>query len=83
MHYTLSYIEGNEREGLYPTGRFDFISDCINWCKLNMVDFYLFYITEWGDELDGYGTPEINATVNLQSVVDDNEVESLSKYQTY
>ena len=83
MHYTLSYIEGNENPSRMPMDSYDTIQDCVDWAEENNVDYYLLNITEWGEQVDGYGTPEIEATVNLQAVIDDGERESLSKYQTY
>jgi hypothetical protein len=83
MFYTLSYIEGNENPNRMPLDSYDTIQDCVDWAEENGVDYYLLSITEWGDVLDGYGTPEIEAAVNLQSIVDDGERESLSKYRIY
>lgn len=83
MHYTLSYIDGNENPNRMPMDSYDSIQDCVDWADENNVDYYLLSITEWSEQVDGYGTPEIEATVNLQAVIDDGERESLSKYQTY
>jgi hypothetical protein len=76
MEYSLSYIEGNENPNRMPSSSYDTIQDCVDWADENNIDYYLLSITEWDDE-------DIIAQVNLQAVVDDNERESLSKYQTY
>jgi len=81
MHYTLSYIEGNQ--GKLLKGTFKTIPEAIEWVCKNKIPFYILRITQWSDEVDGYGTPEIDVSVNLQCVVDDNELETLDYYQKY
>ena len=76
MQYSLMYIEGNENPNRTPMDSYDTIQDCVDWADENSVDYYLLTITEWKEE-------DITAQVNLSAVVDDNERESLSRYQTY
>lgn len=67
-----------------PREGYDTIQEVIEWCNRQQICYDDVCITEWNIEggFDGYGIPDIVATVNLANAVLDG-AEDLSRYSTY
>jgi hypothetical protein len=68
-----------------PSDGYDTIQEVLDWCNTNNIAPYAVLITEWNidDDLDGYGVPDIVASVNLNNVVLDQETEGLTRYSIW
>lgn len=87
IHKRFTLSSAYEEIELHPKPKdgYDTIQEVIDWCNEEGVECYDVRITEWNidDEFDGYGVPDIIASVNLQNVLMDGETEDLGRYSTY